>query len=167
MILILQAHFILVAVHLMVHLMLAFTSIVIEDALCAQCYMKDITRYSLRITTPRTFYCEELFMFVVIVSLKINRVIHLLLNGAIGNVYGNITCGGEGVKLNCILQMPLTLHNLCSRQDDGLLHRASSREVARQNRRTIAWNMDYYKKRFPSDIHWLIVEEGADLPVKP
>ena len=27
--------------------------------------------------------------------------------------------------------------------------------------------MDYYKKRFPSDMHWLIVEEGSDLPVKP
>ncbi len=26
--------------------------------------------------------------------------------------------------------------------------------------------MDYYKKRFPSDIHWLIVEEGSALPVK-
>ena len=27
--------------------------------------------------------------------------------------------------------------------------------------------VDYYKKRFPADMHWLIVEEGADLPVKP
>ena len=27
--------------------------------------------------------------------------------------------------------------------------------------------VDYYKKRFPADMHWLIVEEGVDLPVKP
>ena len=26
--------------------------------------------------------------------------------------------------------------------------------------------VDYYKKRFPADMHWLIVEEGSDLPVK-
>ena len=27
--------------------------------------------------------------------------------------------------------------------------------------------VDYYKKRFPADMHWLIVEEGSDFPVKP
>ena len=27
--------------------------------------------------------------------------------------------------------------------------------------------VDFYKKRFPSKMHWLIVEEGSDLPVKP
>ena len=26
--------------------------------------------------------------------------------------------------------------------------------------------VDYYKKRFPADMHWLIVEEGSALPVK-
>ena len=27
--------------------------------------------------------------------------------------------------------------------------------------------VDYYNERFPADMHWLIVEEGSDLPVKP
>ena len=27
--------------------------------------------------------------------------------------------------------------------------------------------VDYYKERFPADMHWLIVEEGTDLRVKP
>ena len=27
--------------------------------------------------------------------------------------------------------------------------------------------VDYYKEHFPVDMHWLIVEEGADLPIKP
>ena len=27
--------------------------------------------------------------------------------------------------------------------------------------------VDYYKEHFPSSMHWLIVEEGSDLPVKP
>ena len=27
-------------------------------------------------------------------------------------------------------------------------------------------NVDFYKERFPADMHWLIVEEGSDLPVK-
>ena len=27
--------------------------------------------------------------------------------------------------------------------------------------------VDFYKKRFPTDMHWLIVEEGSDLPFKP
>ena len=27
--------------------------------------------------------------------------------------------------------------------------------------------VDFYKERFSSDMHWLIVEEGSDLPVKP
>ena len=27
--------------------------------------------------------------------------------------------------------------------------------------------VDYYKERFPADMHWLIVEEGTDLPLKP
>jgi hypothetical protein len=27
-------------------------------------------------------------------------------------------------------------------------------------------NVDFYKERFPSDMHWLIVEEGSDLPTK-
>ena len=27
--------------------------------------------------------------------------------------------------------------------------------------------VDYYKEHFPVDMHWLIVEEGSDLPVKP
>ena len=26
--------------------------------------------------------------------------------------------------------------------------------------------VDYYKEHFPADMHWLIVEEGADLPDK-
>ena len=26
--------------------------------------------------------------------------------------------------------------------------------------------VDYYKKRLPVDMHWLIVEEGSDFPVK-
>jgi hypothetical protein len=26
--------------------------------------------------------------------------------------------------------------------------------------------VDYYKERFPADMHWLIVEEGSALPVK-
>lgn len=26
--------------------------------------------------------------------------------------------------------------------------------------------VDYYKELFPVDMHWLIVEEGSDLPVK-
>ena len=27
--------------------------------------------------------------------------------------------------------------------------------------------VDYYKEHFPADMHWLIVEEGSALPVKP
>ena len=27
--------------------------------------------------------------------------------------------------------------------------------------------VEYYKEYFPADMHWLIVEEGSDLPVKP
>lgn len=27
-------------------------------------------------------------------------------------------------------------------------------------------NVDFYKERFPADMHWLIVEEGSELPVK-
>ena len=27
-------------------------------------------------------------------------------------------------------------------------------------------NVEYYKKRLPSKMHWLIVEEGSELPVK-
>jgi hypothetical protein len=27
-------------------------------------------------------------------------------------------------------------------------------------------NVDYYKERFPVDMHWLILEEGSALPVK-
>ena len=27
--------------------------------------------------------------------------------------------------------------------------------------------VDYYKEHFPVDMHWLIVEEGSDFPVKP
>ena len=27
--------------------------------------------------------------------------------------------------------------------------------------------VDFYKERFPFDMHWLIVEEGSELPVKP
>lgn len=27
--------------------------------------------------------------------------------------------------------------------------------------------VDFYKERFPADMHWLIVEEGSDFPMKP
>ena len=27
--------------------------------------------------------------------------------------------------------------------------------------------VDFYKEHFPADMHWLIVEDGSDLPVKP
>ena len=27
--------------------------------------------------------------------------------------------------------------------------------------------VEYYKEHFPADMHWLIVEDGSDLPVKP
>ena len=75
----------------------------------------------------------------------------------------SVTTIGDYAFYNCSALTAITIPNSVTSIGDAAFEDCNNLKAIYVPKKKV----DYYKKRFPADMYWLIVEEGSDFPVKP